>query len=330
MPVLKEYINPNITEFKDLLKRHFNDLNFENESFINELFEYVYAEKVKGSVSFQSRCRAFFKEKRNGKPISKLTIEYWRSRGHNDEYASIQISKIQSNNTPTSIDHWLSKGLNENEAKDKIKSIQSSRSNKRYKKYTKEEISRQSAWSIDYWIDLGYSEEDAIKKAHSLNYGCREFWSSDAEYQEIKKIIANKTRLFIKNNPDKYKSFFGSVSKEEVSFFTHLTKEIDNIKHCEFIVNVKKDDELDQGIIKYDGYFKLNNILILIEYDGIYWHNQAYDDIKDKICLRVRPDVTGIIRISSERYKTDKNIIELIQNGIEEIKSKKCNRVKLY
>lgn len=330
MPVLKEYINPNINKFKEILNKEYNDINFDNEKFIDELFNYVYSENIKGIVSFRKKCQEFFKIKRNGKPVSKLTIEYWKSRGFDTEYANKQISEIQLTRSKISKAYWLNKGFSNDEAIEQIKNEQSKRSRKRYEKYTKEEISRQSVWSINHWIDMGLSLDEAVNKVHSLNYSCREFWSSDKEYETIKKIIGKKTSDFIKNNPELYKSFFGSISKEEITFFEDITKQIKDIKHTEFIVNIKKSNDLEQGIIKYDGYYKDGSLLILIEYDGLYWHNQAYDKIKDSICLSLRKDVSGIIRVSSEQYKTNKKIIKIIKDAIKQIKSKECNRVKIY
>ena len=63
----------------------------------------------------------------------------------------------------------------------------------------------------------------------------------------------------------------------------------------------------------------------------LYWHNQSYDEIKDSIVLDVRPDVIGIIRVSCEYFKQNKiTIIKKLNNAINQIKSKECNRIKLY
>lgn len=330
MPILKEYIDPSYNEFKSLLERHYNDINFENSEFVNELFNYVYSKKIKGIVDFKKACNLFFKDKRNNKSVSKLSIEYWNSRGYDKDYASKKISELQTSRSQLSESYWINKGFSKKEAIDLISKEQGRRSNLRYEKYTKEEISRQSVWSKEYWIGKGLSDENAMIESHKRNYGCREFWGSNEEYEAIKKIIAKKQAEFIKNNPDVYKSFFGSVSKEEINFFNEVMLNINNIKHIEFIVNIQASDELNQGIIKYDGYYKDNDSLILIEYDGLYWHKQSYDDIKDKICLTMRPDISGIIRISDNSYKNNNKTIKLIKDAIKQIKNKECNRVKIY
>ena len=330
MPILKEYINPSYNEFKSLLEKHYNDINFENIEFVNELFNYVYSKKIRGIVDFKALCGSFFKEKRNNKPVSKLTIEYWNSRGYDKEYAVNKISELQASRSQLSESYWINIGFSKEEAINLISKEQSRRSNLRYEKYTKEEISRQSVWSKEYWIDKGLSNEDAIIESHKRNYGCMEFWSSNEEYEAIKKIIAKKQAEFIKNNPEVYRSFFGSISKEETVFFNELIFNINNIKHIEFIVNIQQSDILDQGIIKYDGYYKDNDFLILIEYDGLYWHKQEYDEIKDNICLSIRNDISGIIRVSDHSYKNNNKTIKLIENAIKQIKNKECNRVKIY
>lgn len=330
MPILKEYINPSLDEFKDLLNKHFNDINFENVEYVRELFIYVYSKKIKGMVDFKTACGSFFKIKRNNKPVSKLSIEYWNSRGYDDTYATNKISELQSSRSTISQSYWTNKGFSNEEASSLISNEQSRRSSLRYEKYSKEEISRQSVWSKDYWINQGLSDEDALIESHKRNYACREFWNSDDEYNNIKKIIAKKQKEFIKKNPELYRSFFGSISKEEVLFFNELCNKIDNIKHTEFIVNIQQSDKLNQGIIKYDGYYKDNDSLILIEYDGLYWHKQTYDDIKDNICLSIRNDISGIIRVSDHSYKNNNKTIKLIEDAINQIKNKKCNRVKIY
>ena len=295
MPVLKEYIKPTFELFKKLLEKHYNDINFANNEFINELFEYVYSKKIKGKVDFTSECNAFFKTKRNNKPVSKYTIEYWNSRGHDDVHAAVKISELQSSISPLKESYWINKGFSREEALELISKEQGRRSDLRYEKYDNEQISRQSVWSKQDWLDKGFSEEDSIIESHKRNYACREFWNSDEEYNNIKKIIAKKQKEFIKNNPELYKSFFGSVSKDEVLFFDELKNAITNINHSEFIINVQKSNDLSQGIIKYDGYYKNNDSLILIEYDGLYWHKQEYDEIKDIVCLGIIYDISGII-----------------------------------
>ena len=71
--------------------------------------------------------------------------------------------------------------------------------------------------------------------------------------------------------------------------------------------------------------------IILFEYDGLYWHNQSYDELKDSVALELRHDILGIIRVSCEHFKTNKDkTIKLIKNAIKKIKSKESNRIKIY
>jgi len=320
-----------LTKFTDVVKYEFSNININNEEFIKDLFNYVSSFNIKGLVSFRNACSIFFKERRNNKSASNLSKEYWYSMGWSLDEAKEKIYSLQKDRSHLTINYWLNKGFSNDEAVNKIKKIQSENSNKRYSKYTKEEISNQSVWSKQYWLNKGLNEHEANLEVSKRNYAHREFWNSDKEYEEIKKIIGKKTSKFIKENPEIYSSFFGSVSKEEISFFNKLKKVNPNIIHKEFIINVKNSDELNQGLIKYDGYIKTINGIILIEYDGLYWHNQSYDEIKDSVSISLRSDILGIIRVSCERYKTNKDkTIKKINNAIREIKNKEGNRIKIY
>jgi len=287
--------------------------------------------QIKGHVHFIDTCSAYFKTRRNGKGVSKISKDYWLSMGWSLDEAIRFVSDLQKKRSHFNIDYWLNKGLTLERAKLEVNRVQSYNSNKRYEKYTKAEISEQSVWSKKHWLNKGLSEKEADYEVSKRNYSKREFWSSDSEYEEIKKIIGKKTSDFIKENPELYSSFFGSVSKEEIEFFKYTKLKIPGILHKQFIVNVKKSKELNPGIVKYDGYIKTSLGIILIEYDGLYWHNQTYDEIKDSVTLGIRDDILGILRISCKQYKTNKkNIIKLINHGIEKIKSKESNRIKIY
>jgi len=319
------------TLFKQLIKYTFPNINTENIEYLNELFNVINKVKIRGSVHFTKIFRNYFRNVRNNKLVSDSSVIYWTSLGWDEKAAIEKIKKIQSKKSHLTIQYWINKGYTIENANKKISEVQSNNSNKRYEKYTKKELSEQSVWSKSHWVKKGLSEEDAEYQANKRNYAKREFWKSDQEYEEVKKIIGKKTSEFIKNNPEKYKSFFGSTSKEEIEFFNYIKKHINSINHNQFIINVKESLELNQGIIKYDGYIKYDNNVILIEYDGLYWHNQSYDEIKDYVALNIRNDILGIIRISCKQFKTNKNnLIKLIKDGIKKIKSKESNRIKIY
>lgn len=329
----KSYINilNDKNHFKNLVLEHFPNFNKDNVDYLNELFEFISTKEIKGKVSFINECSYFFKTRRSGKGVSKISKNYWLSLGWSEEYAKLKVSSLQKSRSVLSLEYWINKGYTSDQANLKIKEYQSNNAKKKYEKYTKKELRLQSVWSKDFWLKKGLSNAEADYEVNKRNYGKREFWTSDLEYEEIKKIIGKKTSNFIKENPEKYKSFFGSVSKEEILFFEKLKLEICNVNHKQFIINVKESLELDKGIIKYDGYLKTNDGIILIEYDGLYWHNQAYDELKDMVALDIRNDIIGIIRISCNHFKTNsEKTIKLIKYAIEEIKSKKSNRIKIY
>jgi len=329
----KAYTNlkTDFNKFKELLIEHFPAFNISNTDYLNTVYSYICGIKIKGKVSFIRECSKFFKLQRNGKGGSRTSKDYWVSIGWSEDEAIKKVSELQSARSILTVGYWTNRGYSESEAKKMVAERQSYNSKKRYEKYTADEISSQSVWSKSYWMAKGYTEEEAEYEIAKRNYGKREFWNSDKEYAEIKKIIGKKTSNFIKNNPEKYKSFFGSVSKEETVFFEDLCSSIPGVNHKPFIVNVKASESLNQGIVKYDGYLKTDGGIILIEYDGLYWHNQSYDEIKDTVTLDIRNNILGIIRVSCEHYKTKPiKTIKIINHAIKEIKSKKSNRVKIY
>jgi len=327
------YINSTETfeVFTELIHKNFNNINIDNREFMFDMFTYMSTKNIRGLVSFRDEAQKYFKNKRGNIGVSSITKEYWMSMGWSLDEAIDKVSSRQKKHSIIHTDYYTSRGLSLDEAKEKISKVQSNNSKKRYEKYSKDEISNQSVWSKTYWLDRGLSMKDAELEVAKRNYGKREFWSSDNEYEEIKRIIGNKTRKFIKENPEQYASFFGSISKEEIKFFNDIMSKFPDILHKQFIINVKETDELDQGIIKYDGYIKHTGGIILVEYDGIYWHNQSYDEIKDNVALKIRNDIIGIIRVSSEHYKTKRKLtIQQIQDGIEKIKNKESYRIKIY
>ena len=319
-------------KFKDLLIVNFNNININNTHYIESLFNNISSVKIKGKVHFIKECSRFFKVLRNGKGVSKLSSSYWVSMGWSTSDAKEKALGLQRGRSHLTIEYWLNKGYTKNAAINKISEIQQKNSRNRYSKHTCDEIVSQSVWSKSHWLSKGYTEKEAQYEIDKRNYAKRAFWKTDEEYNEIRKIIGKKTKSFIKNNPEKYSSFFGSISKEEIKFFDFLLDEPSlGIIHKEFIVNVKSSNELNKGIVKYDGYIKTDDGIILIEYDGLYWHNQSYDEIKDRITLELRNDILGIIRVSCETFKRNKSkIIDLVYESIENIKSKKSNRIKLY
>lgn len=320
-----------IEDLKKLIISKYPNVNKNNSELFNELFLYLQSKEYKSKNQMNSYIGLFFKERRGNKGVSKISPSYWISLGWSEHNAKNLVSKLQRSRSHLTKEYWINKGLSDNDAILKIAEVQSNNSKKRFLKYSKDELSQQSVWSKAYWINRGLTENEAQYEVSKRNYAHREFWKSDEEYEAIKKIIGKKTSNFIKENPELYKNFFGSTSKEEIDFFNFISTLIPNILHKEFIVNIKNSEELEAGIVKYDGYLKTDDNIILIEYDGLYWHNQSYDEIKDSIVLNTRPDIIGIIRVSCEYFKQNKTtIIKKLSNAIKQIKSKECNRIKLY
>jgi len=109
-----------------------------------------------------------------------------------------------------------------------------------------------------------------------------------------------------------YKNFLGHVSNEETIFFKFIKEYINKeIKHKEFLINVRKSNKTKKNVYLVDGYLKIEEGLILIEYDGDYWHDEIYDDLKDEVILEIRKDILGIIRISSSYFEKYKEKIKI-------------------
>lgn len=318
--------------FMDIITLHFPNVNKNNTFFIKTLYNEIRDKKIKGQVHFMKIYRDYFRLIRENKPMSDSSILYWTSLGWSEAEAIKKISIIQTKKSHLNKSYWVSKGFTDEEAIKKIKNIQSKNSKKRYEKYSKKEIIDQSVWSKSHWLNKGLTEEQANYEVSKRNYSKREFWNSDKEYEEIRKLIGKKTSNFIKENPERFFGYVGSVSKEETNFFKCIIENCDrNILHIGFVVNVQASVDLNQAAVKYDGYLKCENGVILIEYDGLYWHNQSYDEIKDDIVLTLRKDILGIIRISDLFYKKNyEKTLKLINDGINKIKSKECNRIKIY
>lgn len=321
-------------DFEIFVKNTFENFNFDNTEYFNKLWLYFINNfKSKNARKAYNICVKFFKENRNTKHGSLISTDYWISMGYSMEYAINKVSELQRKRSMLTEEYWSDKGYSDIDAKNKIKELQSINSVKRFNKYNKDELRKQSVWCKDYWIEKGYSFDEAISKCHEYNFGCREFYKSDNDYEVAKKYMSDYRKNVIKNNPDKYIKFFTSspltVSNEEILFFNDIENSL--IHHKQFVINVSKDKTTDDKVFIYDGYYKEDNILILIEYDGLYWHNESWDDLKDSITFNIRDDISGIIRVSDAYYKKHKSIIKnIVNDGITEIKNRKHRRIKFY
>ena len=317
------------------------DINLNNKEYLNELLSYLKNKTKK--YFYYLYVREFINSKRQNSKIflSQLNEEYWTTIGYTISEAKEKISYIQRKRSFTCIEYWLNKGYSEDIAKQKLAEKQSKVSKKRFIKYSTDDIINQSVWSIQHWLNKGYSKEESILEVQKRNASCRKHYNSDSEYADYLIKCRKRSKEYAYNNPEEYLKRYKTTSKEEIEFFKFLNENIKehNISHKSFYINLKNvlteeqknELKVDIGFI-YDGYIKdeYNNIL-LIEYDGEYWHKFRNDILRDELTLNNRKDIIGILRISDNFYKNNNKeiIINNIKDGINKIKNKENNRIKL-
>jgi hypothetical protein len=279
---------------------------------------------------------------------------YWMSLGY-DEKTSIEIVSIkQSEQSPRSKLYWIKQGLSEQEALIKVTEHQTKIANMGDHD-SRVDVMNKNFKTKQFWLNLDPNDKFASDKGNPQK---KEFWISRGytKKQAIEKIEDAKQRISIKaiernksidykiKRFERYKEKVGRLninhlsSKEEDIFFDFLSQNNEYfnnliIKHIPYGVQYK--NEFGEYCYKIaDGTARRNNERILIEYDGLYWHNEEIDSIKDNLILapQKRTDIIGIIRISDKYYKSsDKNnTLQEIKNAIEKIFNKEEKIIKLY
>ena len=327
----------NIDDFKSFLKDVIPNVNYSNVALIVELYEMFKTYNTNDVRQIYDNFSAYFKEKRGGSGSSTVSIKYWEALGWNNlEEIKNNIATEQRKRSPRCVEYYLNKGYTKEESELKVKEIQKENTKKRFSKYTKEELSEQSVWGVKHWMKLGYSEEDAKEKIKKYNASCRECYKTDEEYKKSRQKMSEMKKNLYYSNPDEYwgKHILYS-SKEETEFFNKISTFIYGVNHLSFGVNVantKFSDEYKRVYVLCDGYIKCDEKIIIIEYDGLYWHNKYFDEERDNTIFELRQDIIGIIRISDKYYKRNnlQTLIERINYGIEKIKSGECKKEFIY
>jgi hypothetical protein len=277
------------------------------------------------------------KSLRNGKNSSVVSIDYWKSMGW-DDVSDIKrrILYQQRRNSKRCAEYYISRGYSEDDAIKMVSGYQKKFTEIKNQKYSREELSQMSVWSVAYWIGLGFSEEESKKIIRKYNGSCKECYSDEQEYyRHIQKMSESKKALYI-DNPDKFwRERTPYSSKEENVFFDNLSSFLSDVKHLHFGINVQNTmlcDVYNKQYIVCDGYIKCDNGIIILEYDGGYWHNMEYDEIRDKVIMSVRDDILGIIRVNDLYVKNNniQSIKKAVEYAIKDIKGKKCTRRLLY
>ena len=323
--------------FKSFLKQSFPNINENNEYLVQKCYEVFLNTKSNRIRNKFDDISKYLKSLRCGKSSSVLSIDYWKSMGwENCEEIYKKISFEQRKRSPLCKEYYIDKDVSESEYTETIKKIQKERSDKMIKKYPYKERLKKCKWSKQYWIENGFSEDEATFQVHKLNGMCRENYKSDDEYESAIKKQSERQKELYRLNPEKYwKKNLGYESKEELYFFNEISKHLCGLKHLHLGINVQNTELYSkygkQYVITY-GYIEFENNIILFEYDGNFWHDIEYDEIRDDIILSKRKDIIGIIRIGDIYFKGNniEKIIKDIEYAIEDIKSKKCKRKLLY
>lgn len=326
-----------LEDFKSYIISVFPQININNVELITELFDIFKKSNTKRMRSIYDNMSAYLKAKRNGKGASVLSEDFWKSMGWTD-LLEIQkhISKVQRERSKRCVEYYINQGYSEDESYEFVKSYQSINGKIANTKYTKEERGEQSVWSIKHWTNLGYSEEESKQKIRKYNASCKECYSNEQDFFDYKKKNSQHKKELYKTNPEKFwRERTPYSSKEETDFFNGVSKEIHDIQHLHFGINVqntKLDELYNKQYIICDGYLKIDEKFIILEYDGTYWHDEKYDELRDEVIFDIRPDIIGIIRIN-DNFVRDNNLSIIkkeIEYAINDIKSKKCKKKCIY
>lgn len=269
----------------------------------------------------------------NKKRFSNLSLESWKSVGwENEEEIKNKISKLQKLNSKRCVEYWMDKGYSLEESKNQVSNYQRGNSEKAWEDEYK--MKKNNPIFKEYWINKGYSLEESKKIVNPSN---REYYKykSDEDYDEYRKRNSERVKkLWEKGVYDEKHLLYRTryTSKEEKNFFEYLIDKLQiKVTYEPFGINVRKT-EIKGYYVVYDGYLKTDKGVILIEYDGEYWHDKRYDDFKDSEILKLRKDVIGVIRITDRYFKDNReNLIKIkndIKNGINKIKSKKSRKIR--
>ena len=140
------------------------NINTDNVEYLNDFKEYYELNKINGSRKELKRIFRSYLKHLGCDNFSIFNKRYYTFLGHSEESAADIIKKIQSEN-----------------------------SKKRYLKYSKSEISKQSVWSLEYWLTKGYSQEEANHKILEINYSSKVGYT-EKDYTDILKNISQKTK----------------------------------------------------------------------------------------------------------------------------------------
>ena len=329
-----EYISSfkNLDEFIIGIKNREDckNINFDNIAYLKDYYDYVGSDYYT-SVRLTEKLRNYILSKRT-KRGSELSKEFWYSYGweFTDSELTEKLKSIQKERSIWCGEFYETRGVDKETSIEKISDYQKKNSDKRVKKYTSEELGEFSPLSKYYWYKKGYNEEDANIELRKRCPSNREFYSNDDDYEKrLKDISISMKKSWSNGSYDKSFDNGKNQSMEEIEFFDFISSVSDKITHIPFFMCIKNNDNKRYV---YDGYYKSNDSkIILFEYDGLYYHDEDNDNIRDTNVFENRTDILGIIRISDKYYKKNKIKIRTeIYEAIRKIENKECKKIKLY
>lgn len=341
---------------KRVFKKCFEVFNFDNIEYFKDIMDFVFDNK---STINQNEmllgCQKYFS--RYNLRYSTTSKEFFISRGYSEDDAINLASHTQKSRSFISLEHYKELGISEEEAKVIISQYQSKISSysKNTRKYwlnlgfdeenalkLSKKCGRASSVRCDeYWIKQGYSPVDAHKKALEYNPSSETFIGYNGDATRVytkRKTQSEKKKSQWKSNAEKYAMALSKIrrgpqiSKEENECFEFLKYHFDAV-HEPYIVLIPDDyvGAINKYFYSCDGYVRVKNGVIVIEYDGVVYHNQELDLVRDSNILDIDKSIVGIIRIKqSFKKKTVNDKIKLFAYGIQKIENSEESRVIIF
>ena len=197
---------------------------------------------------------------------------------------------------------------------------------------------------VEYWMSLGYSETDAISKTKEYNPSNISFINYDNDINKYTEKICRSRLQCInnwKNEDTRNKMIYSfkrgklqTISKAEIQMFDFLINNVNkNIQHTPYIVVIPDNCGIttkNSYFYVCDGYLELKNGIIIIEFDGVIYHNDEQDKHRDDDILYLDNSIVGILRIKQDFLKHSisiNNKIKLVQDALQKIENSTETRI---
>ncbi len=339
-------------KFNAVLLKYLRVFNFDNKEYYNYLHDYVFNDNVCLPImTIQSTLKKIIKT-----TGTQLSVDYWVGRGFSEDYAKNKVSDLQKDRSYRCIEHYINKGYPESVAIEMVSDKQRKYSlcGKGKRKYwtdlgfddesadklAKEFSRKSSVRCVEYWMSLGYSETDAKQKINEYNPSSESFIAYRNGFRSYAEKIKKSKETCVNNWKNKdireklVNSFkYGKLrtsSKSENEMFDFLINHVDSkIKHEPYLVVIPEDCKKEtQNVYLYtcDGYLELKNGVIIIEFDGVIYHDDEQDIRRDDDILYLDNSIVGILRIGqyylkcgniNDNIKNIKDALQKIENSTE-------------